>query len=151
MVGSSPSADLLERREYNRFSVSAALQIHDETSTGERTASTTLILASERVTAREVLRRRIEQEVEAFNRAQPEYFQGLVQPTDAERVLNGYRLRKPRVLDWREQASSAEKAFANNGFLMLVGDRQVDDLDEEFVVTPGLSVSFVRLVPLVGG
>ncbi len=131
--------------------MSAALQIHDETSTGQRTASTTLTLATDRVTAREVLRRRIEQEVEAFNRAKPEYFQGLVQPTDAERVLNGYKLRKQRLLDWREQFEAAQKAFANNGFLMLVGDRQVDDLDEEIVVTPGLSVSFVRLVPLVGG
>ena len=131
--------------------MSAALQIHDETSTGQRTASATLTLATARVTAREVLRRRIEQEVEAFNRAKPEYFQGLVQPTDAERVLNGYRLRKHRLLDWREQFEAAEKAFANNGFLMLVGDRQIDDLDEQIVVTPGLSVSFVRLVPLVGG
>lgn len=131
--------------------MSAALQIHDETSTGQRTATTTLTLASERVTAREVLRRRIEQEVDAFNRAKPEYFQGLVQPTDAERVLNGYRLRKPRLLDPTEQVTSAEAAFANNGFLMLVGDRQVEDLDEEIVVTPGLSVSFVKLVPLVGG
>jgi hypothetical protein len=131
--------------------VSAALQIHDETSTGQRMATTTLTLATERVTAREVLRRRIEQEVEAFNRAKPEYFRGLVQPTDAERVLNGYRLRKPRLLDAHEQVASAEAAFASNGFLMLVGDRQIDDLDEEIVVTPGLSVSFVRLVPLVGG
>lgn len=131
--------------------MSAALQIHDETSTGQRTASTTLVLATERVTAREVLRRRIEQEVEAFNRAKPEYFQGLVQPTDAEAVLNGYRLRNHRLLDWREQAASAERGFANNGFLMLIGDRQVEDLDEEIVVTPGLSISFVRLVPLVGG
>jgi hypothetical protein len=131
--------------------VNVALQIYDETSTGERTSTTVLTLASERVTAREVLRRRIQQEVEAFNHAMPEYFRGLVQPTDAERVLNGYRLRKARALDWREQVTSAESAFARNGFLMLVGDRQIEELDEEIVVTPGLSVSFVRLVPLVGG
>jgi hypothetical protein len=54
--------------------MSAALQIYDETSTGERTASATLILATERVTAREVLRRRVQQEVETFNSAKPEYF-----------------------------------------------------------------------------
>ncbi len=131
--------------------MTAALEIHDETSTGQRMATTTLTLATDRTTAREVLLRRIQQEVEAFNRAKPEYFQGLVQPTDAERALNGYRLRTPRLLDWREQLEAAEAAFARNGFLMLVGDRQVEDLDEEIIVTPGLSVSFVRLVPLVGG
>ena len=131
--------------------MSAALQIHDETSDGRRTATTTLNLATERVTAREVLRRRIEQEVEAFNRAPPEVFHGLVQPTDTERVLNGYRLREPRLLDAREQVASAERAFERNGFLMLVGERQVEELDEEIVITPGLSVTFLRLVPLVGG
>jgi hypothetical protein len=131
--------------------VTAALQIHDETSTGQRTATTTLTLATDRVTAREVLLRRVQQEVEAFNRVKPAYFQGLVQPTDAERELNGYRLRTPRLLDWREQLDAAEAAFARNGFLMLVGDRQIEDLDEEIIVTPGISVSFVRLVPLVGG
>jgi hypothetical protein len=75
----------------------------------------------------------------------------LVQPTDAERVLNGYRLKKQRLLDWREQYEAAVTAFDNSGFMMLAGDRQIEDLDEEIVVTPGLSVSFIRLVPLVGG
>ena len=51
------------------------------------------------------------------------------------------RPRKPRFLDWREQLASAEAAFSGNGFLMLVGDRQIEDLDEEIVVTPGVSVS----------
>jgi hypothetical protein len=133
--------------------MSAALLIHDETSTGERTNTMALplTLASERVTAREILRRRIQHEVEAYNRTRPEYFRGLVQPTDAERVLNGYRLTRMRPLDWREQLAAAVTAFAGNGFLMLVGDRQIDDLDDEIVVVPDLEVSFVRLVPLVGG
>jgi xylulokinase len=41
------------------------------------------------------------------NRAMPEYFHGLVQPTDAERVLNGYRLKQRRPLDWKEQCRCA--------------------------------------------
>jgi hypothetical protein len=52
--------------------MTAALLVHDETSTGERTHTVTLTLASERVSAREVLRRRIHVEVDAYNRAQPE-------------------------------------------------------------------------------
>jgi hypothetical protein len=109
----------------------ALLLIHDETSTGERTNTVTLTLASERVTARELLRRRIQQEVADYNASQPEYFRGLVQPTDAERVLNGYRVHKDRLVDWREQFESAIQAFARNGFLMLAGDRQIEDLDAE--------------------
>jgi phospholipid N-methyltransferase len=129
----------------------ALLLIHDETSTGERTNTVTLTLASERVTARELLRRRIQQEVADYNASQPEYFRGLVQPTDAERVLNGYRVHKDRLVDWREQFESAIQAFARNGFLMLAGDRQIEDLDAEILVVPGLQVSFIKLVPLVGG
>jgi hypothetical protein len=34
---------------------------------------------------------------------------------------------------------------------VLVGDRQPDSLDEEITVGPETRVSFVKLVPLVGG
>jgi hypothetical protein len=38
-----------------------------------------------------------------------------------------------------------------NGFFVFVGDRQVDDLDEVLTLAGTDVVSFVRLVPLVGG
>ena len=34
---------------------------------------------------------------------------------------------------------------------MFVGDRQIDDLDERLILAETDVVSFVRLVPLVGG
>ncbi|MFC6682497.1 hypothetical protein ACFQE7_42315 [Nonomuraea ferruginea] len=79
------------------------------------------------------------------------HFRGLVKPTDAETELNGYRMRTARRLDWERQADAAEAAFARNGFLLLVGDRQIEDLDEEIALTTDPVVSFVKLVPLVGG
>ena len=45
----------------------------------------------------------------------------------------------------------AEQAFASNGFLVLVGGKQVDDLDVELDLGVDTDVCFVRLVPLVGG
>jgi hypothetical protein len=48
-----------------------------------------------------------------------------VQPEDTERVLNGYAVRTPRRIDPEAQTALAERAFAGNGFLVLVGDRQV--------------------------
>jgi hypothetical protein len=103
------------------------------------------------VTAREVLRRRIEEEVAEYNRNLPEIYRGLIQPNEAERELNGYRMTRGRNLDPDEQFRAAVEAFARNGFLMLAGDKQVDDLDEDLIVTPGLELSFVKLTPLVGG
>jgi hypothetical protein len=131
--------------------MATALTIHDEGTSGGRIRSFKLHLAVERITVRDLIERRVTQEVEEHNRAQPEYFQGLVQPTDAERELNGYRLRKKRMLDAAEQRARAVEAFERSGFFVLVDDRQLERLDDEFVVRPETEVRFVKLLPLVGG
>jgi hypothetical protein len=123
----------------------------DETTAGERRAAWGLEIAEERLTARELIRRRVFQEVAEFNARTPEVFQGLVQPEDTERVLNGYALRTPRRIDPEAQTALALRAFGGNGFLVLVGDRQVTDPDEEIELTLGTEVTFLKLVPLVGG
>jgi len=43
------------------------------------------------------------------------------------------------------------EAFSRNGFVVLVGDRQVEGLDELLPLAEASTVAFVRLVPLVGG
>jgi hypothetical protein len=54
-------------------------------------------------------------------------------------------------LRWTEQADEAFAAFERNGFAMIAGERQVDDLDEVIDLTRAAEVAFIRLVPLVGG
>jgi hypothetical protein len=46
---------------------------------------------------RELIRRRVFQEVAEYNARTPAVFQGPVQPEDTERVVNGYALRTPRA------------------------------------------------------
>lgn len=123
----------------------------DETTSGRTHTSWGLEFTEERLTAREVIRRRVLREVAEYNARQPEVFNGLVQPTDAERTLNGYRLRTPRRLDPERQCELALDAFGRNGFLLLVADRQVEGLDDEVELPPGTEVVFLKLVPLVGG
>jgi hypothetical protein len=129
----------------------ATVTIHDETSSGQKTHSFTLECLTERMTVRELLRARIYQEVQDYNTREPEYFRGLVEPTQAERTLNGYRLHERRKLDWQEQFQRAVEAFERNGFFVLVGNRQAERLEEDFEVKVDTEVSFVKLVPLVGG
>ncbi len=129
----------------------ALLPVFDESPGQERRTVLTLRLASERITARDLIRRRVEEEVESFNSAESEVFLGLIEPTDAERSLNGYRLRKRRRLDAEKQVAVALQAFANNGFVLLFDDRQVEDLDEELTIAEGSIATFLKLVPLVGG
>lgn len=131
--------------------MATALTVHDESTSGGRIRSFELRLAAERISVRELIERRVTQEVEEYNRAQPEYFHGLVQPTDAERVLNGYRLRQRRRIDAAEQRAKAIEAFQRNGFFVLVDHRQLEGLDDPITVRPDTEVSFVKLVPLIGG
>jgi hypothetical protein len=129
----------------------ATLTIHDETTSGQKTHSLSLDCLTERMTVRELIRARIYQEVQDYNQREPEYFRGLVEPTNAERFLNGYKLKANRKIDWNEQFERALDAFGRNGFFILVGDKQAEDLDQEFEVKVDTEVSFVKLVPLVGG
>jgi hypothetical protein len=131
--------------------MSATLTIHDETPSGQKTNTFTLDCLTEKMTVRELLRARIYQEVQDYNQKEPEYFRGLIEPTDAERVLNGYKLKAKRKIDWQQQYQRALEAFERNGFFVLVGDQQAESLDQEFEVTVDTEVSFVKLVPLVGG
>jgi hypothetical protein len=129
----------------------AALIIHDETTSGQKTHTFTLECLTERMTVRELIRARIYQEVQDYNTRQPEYFRGLVEPSEAERTLNGYKLRARKKIDWEQQFARALQAFERNGFFVIVGDKQAARLDEEFEVKVDTEVSFVKLVPLVGG
>jgi hypothetical protein len=129
----------------------AMVSFVDETTAGERAEAWHLEIFEERLALREVIRRRVFQEVAEHNARQPQVFRGLVQPGDTERTLNGYRLRTPRRVDAEEQFTRAVEAFGRNGFVVLVDDRQVEDLDAEIEIRAGTEISFLKLVPLVGG
>ena len=128
-----------------------SLTIHDETLMGAKDNGLILDFLKEVITVRELIRERIYEEVRQYNASTPEYFRGLVQPTNAEETLNGYRLRDSRRVDWEKQYQLALEAFGRNGYFILVDDRQVQSLNETITITPMTQVSFVKLVPLVGG
>ena len=124
--------------------------ILDETTSGDRREAGTLACESSATTLREIIRLRVQREVERFNAAESEPFLGLLQPEETERVLNGVRPTH-RTLDWERQYAHAIRAFEGNGFLVLVNDRQILDLDESIALEPQTRVTFLKLVPLIGG
>ena len=133
--------------------MSATLTIRDETTIGfgSEGDAFTLDVPTERITVRELIRTRVYAEVCDYNRRWPEFFRGLVQPSDAERTLNGFRVRRARKIDAEEQFERVVESFYRNGFLVLVDDRQVEELEDEIEVGPETTVTFLKLVPLVGG
>lgn len=132
------------------------LCVRDESPTGQSLYELALDFLSERITVRELIRERVHHEVREFNRRQTDsVFHGLVQPTDTEQVLNGrpseYRLKQPRPIDWEAQFARALEGFARNAYFVIIDGQQVESLDQEFVIGPATNVSFVKLVPLIGG
>ena len=128
-----------------------SLMVQDETLFGTKNDALTLDFLNETITVQELIRERVYEEVRQYNATQPEYFRGLVQPTNAEATLNGHRLIAWRQVNWQVQYTRAIEAFQKNGFFILVDDRQVESLTETIALTPTTQVSFVKLVPLVGG
>jgi hypothetical protein len=129
--------------------MSVALKIVDQTLGIHPPITRELRLVSERITLRELLKRRIDEEVAALNAGSDE-IRPLVAPTERERRLNG---EKPthRSVDPERQLTAAVEAFERTRVVIIVDSRQVLDLDEPIVVTPDTEVRFLKLVPLVGG
>lgn len=126
------------------------LTIRDAVNLGDERPVFVLEFLTERTTIRELIRSRVYQDVKDYNASQSDTFRGLVEPGKAERTLNGDRPKR-RQIDWEVQAAKAIEAFDRNGFILLVDDEQAEDLDAEIVIEPGMAVTFLKLMPLVGG
>lgn len=129
------------------------LTVIDETTHGRKSAARTLEFLEEIVTAREILRRRIYQDVQDHNLNLSPISQNLVQPTETEKQLNGERLKTRPLLSWEAQFEVAQSAFDQAGFIMLVNDLQIESLEETVHLKLGqpTEVTFLKLIPLVGG
>ena len=127
------------------------IRIFDAPLHGERTVAGGILMDAGPATLRDLIRGRLQQEVERYNHALPETFQGLVQPDESEQVLNGFRMKTKRPLDCEVQCRRAYASFEKNGFLVLVDGRQVTELDSRLDLREDSEIDFIKLVPLVGG
>lgn len=152
--------------------MNAVLDVYDEQRPGtERQLRHRLEVPAERMTARDLIRCRIEADVAIHNATERARLDGivadggadlaahgawLVAPAEAERALNGPRVYGPgvarmRLIESEPLIAVALKAFTRNGFFMIFDGRQIVDLDEVLTVEQDSAVTFLRLVPLVGG
>jgi hypothetical protein len=127
------------------------ITIKDESATGKLLHEFEMEFKTEMVTVRDIIMRRVYDEVKQYNERVHLGFKGLVQPTDAEKTLNGYKQKKDKLIDAEKQAYVALHAFQNNGFFVLIDNMQSESLDEEIALHLGMSVSFIKLTQLVGG
>lgn len=125
--------------------------IKDETFGGDTLNSFALEFLSAKVTVADIIRERVQYEVDAYNRKTGLRFKGLIQPTDAEAELNGYRIKKRRKIDAGKQVEIALTAFTKNGFILLIDDAQAESLAQTILLRDEMEISFLKLTPLVGG
>ena len=129
--------------------MAVALKIVDQTLGVHPPRTREFRLASERITLRELLTRRIDEEVAELNAGRDE-ITPLVTPTEQERRLNGEKSPR-RPVDPARQLAAAVEAFERRRIVIIVDGRQALKLDEPITVTPATEVKFLKLVPLVGG
>lgn len=127
------------------------LALKDENFSGNVLREVSVSFATDHVTVKDIIEARVRQEVEAYNARTPEYFNGLVEPSEAEKTVNGYRLPGRKAIDAEKQVYVALDAFQKNGFFVLVDNRQCDSLDHEIVLNGDTQIGFIKLTPLVGG
>lgn len=107
-------------------------------------------LSGDRITVKELIEIYVREQVERFN-STPKYEPPRVQAPE-ERLLNTARDTKPKKMRCCDsECQKALAAFSTNQFFVLVDGRQVSDLQEEIAISSDSKISFLRLVPLVGG
>ena len=129
--------------------------VRDESIRGEQLGELTIEIPSEQITVRELIRSRVYQEVKEANaRALSQtkiVREELVQPAETELALNGQRAAAPTPVGWQSQFDKAVDAFCTNRIMILIDDRQVKSLDEEFELNSDTKISFLRMTMLMGG
>lgn len=126
------------------------ITIKDETTGGKTVNEIQVTFANELTTVKEIIETRVAAEVKTYNNKMPEYFHGLVQPSDAEKTLNGYKLKDRKKVDSEKQSLIALDAFQKNGFFILIDNIQSESLEQMLVINDKTNISFIKLTPLVG-
>ncbi len=130
----------------------------DEQPGSARHLAVTLSLSAPDISARDLVRARVEIEAEgAFAADEPARTRRwLVEPDAIETLLNGERdpflpPRTPRLPDIEAMVATALDGFETGSFFLFVDDRQVTSLDERILLRSTSEVVFLKLVALKGG
>lgn len=126
----------------------------DETATGQVLHSWDVSVENETMTLQELIMLRVKEEIRRRTEASATmYFNIYQELTEAEQKLNPLKHDKIKreAPDPEAYGYRALDAFKRNAFFVLIGNKQVDNLQEVIDLRRENPISFVRLTPLVGG
>lgn len=131
--------------------MSVTVTINDKTSSGELLLEQIIDFPLERISVRELIETRVRQEVEAHNQNVGARFDGLIEPSETEKKLNGENAAMGRHVDADKQVEAAINAFETGRYFLLIDDHQLVDLDDVIVINPNTKIVFLKILRLVGG
>lgn len=133
------------------MATTVTVSIKDESFGGKVLQEVLVGFSSGTVSVKDIIEARVRQEVENYNKRLPEYYNGLIEPNDAEKTINGFKLRSKKPIDAEKQVYVALDAFQKNGFFLLVDTIQSVSLEQKVQLTGDTRISFLKLTALVGG
>ena len=120
----------------------------DQTSSGEILNQLKMEFQSATVTLRDLISGRVRQETKRLFESSNRSRYSLIGQTDLETSqINSIDI----TLLQDTKVKYALEMFQKNSFLVLVDDLQVTSLDQEIRLTNDTAISFLKLVPLIGG
>ncbi len=127
------------------------LRIRDETAMGQVIYEFDLLLSKPQVSVKEIISERVKLEVENYRNKKKSKGYSLFEVDKVEQILNKYDLKTTSKLDIEKQVAIALRAFDSNEFFIIIDNTQVDSLEQRVDITDNLQVSFLKLVPIMGG
>lgn len=117
------------------------INVFDETTAGARSEGPQLEFTLPKMTVRTLIETRIRTE------ADERYRDGRT----ARRLIEPDAAQQPNRVDVERQIAIALQAFDRGQLVLLLPNRQAESLDERLSLDDGDEVTFLRLVPLIGG
>jgi len=139
--------------------VGISIQIIDELFGKSKTPVFEINFPIETITVRDLITRRVEEEVAQVNAQkfkkkqslQERMFLAGITNRAPETLLNADKPKKHKMIEPAAAVKTALKAFEAGRYFLLINDQQIEDMDTEIVLTPKTEAVFLRLTPLVGG
>jgi len=127
----------------------ASIEMRDISPGGHLLSQATVGDLPDRAALSHILATRVDAEVAAYNADPGLHYRGLVQPEDAIRYSDGFRMRTPGPLDAGHLYRAVEEAVGAGVVVFHIGEVTVDDLDHEVEVANEPLITTVLRRPIV--
>lgn len=136
-----------------------SIQIIDEYFGKSKTPVFEINFPTETITIRDLITRRVEDEVAQVNAQkfaqkkslQERMFLAGITNRAPETLLNADKPKQHKMIDPVTAVQTALKAFEAGRYFLLINDQQIEEIDKFIELTSETEAIFLQLTPLVGG